>query len=138
MALLFTLLAPILTVIKLIWIVAWWWVWQVIFLVFTTFFLLIHRCQTRHRRKINAIRRKSVVKTEKMTRQTHLQATNLNLPMAVIIYARDIKRRAVGKSIWSNYAHVSRQSCWRKCINQRSSGSKWMRIRSNAGFNFSP
>ena len=52
------------------------------------------------------VKKKNVINTGKMTRQTHLQATILTHPMTVIIDASDIKRRAIKKSIQSNYAHV--------------------------------
>ena len=51
-------------------------------------------------------KKKNVVKTGKMTCQTHLRATILTFPMTVITYASNIKRRAIGKRTRSNYAHV--------------------------------
>ena len=58
-----------------------------------------HHCHTCHQRKINAMRRKSVIKTGKMTRQTHLRATILTCPMTVVTGSSDIKIRAIGKMI---------------------------------------
>ena len=57
-----------------------------------------HYCQNRHQRKINAIRRKILGKTRKMTRQTHHRATILIRPMTVITDASDIKRRSIRKN----------------------------------------
>ena len=65
-----------------------------------------HHHQTRHQRKRNAIRRKSIVNTGKMTRQTHHRATILIRPMTVITEASDAKRRAIRKRIPSNYAQL--------------------------------
>ena len=65
-----------------------------------------YHSQTRHRRKRNAIRRKNVVNTGNMTRQTHHRVAIMIRPMTVIIDASDVKRRAIGKRIQSNYAHI--------------------------------
>ena len=56
-----------------------------------------NHCQTCHQRKRNTIKRKSVVKTEKMTRQTHLRATIQTQPMTVITDRSKIKRSAINK-----------------------------------------
>ena len=64
-----------------------------------------HHCNTRHRRKINTIRRNSVVNTGKIICQNHCQATILIRPMILITDASDVRGRAIRKSIRSNYAH---------------------------------
>ena len=65
-----------------------------------------HNIQSCHRRKRNAIRRKSVGNTGNMTRENHHRATVLICLTTVITDASDVRGRATGKSIWSNYAHV--------------------------------
>ena len=64
----------------------------------------LHRIQEQRKRKEK--RRKNVVSIGKMTRQTHLRATTLILPMTVITDARDAKRRNIGKMIRSNNAQL--------------------------------
>ena len=61
-----------------------------------------HHCQTYLQRKRNTIRRKSVVNTKKMIRQTHHRATIMIHPKTVITDANDVKEKA----ILSNYTHV--------------------------------
>ena len=56
-----------------------------------------HRHQTQDWRKWKARRRKSVVSIGKMTRQTHLRALTLILPMTVITDASDTTIRNIGK-----------------------------------------
>ena len=51
----------------------------------------------------NAITRKSVVNTRNRTNQTHRQAIPIRLT-TVTTDARNVKIRAIGKSILSNYA----------------------------------
>ena len=48
---------------------------------------------------------------------------------------KDKKHRK--KSIWSDYAQLERQNCWRQHISRRLSGFKWMRIQSSVIFIFS-
>ena len=57
-------------------------------------------------KKKKARRRKSGVSIRNMTRQTHIQATTLILPMTVITDARDAKTRNIGKMTRSNYAKI--------------------------------
>ena len=54
----------------------------------------------------NAIRRKSIKNTGKMTRQIHRQVTTLIRSTTVITDARNLRRKAIEKSIRSNNAHV--------------------------------
>ena len=58
-----------------------------------------HHFQTHYQRKINVIRRKSVVNKGKMTRQTHHRATILILPTEVITEANDGRGKAIEKRI---------------------------------------
>ena len=51
-------------------------------------------------------KKKSVVKTGKMTRQTHHRATVLIRPKTVITDANNVRGKEIGKMIRSNYAHV--------------------------------
>ena len=55
--------------------------------------------------KNKSIRRKSVVNTRNRTPQTRRQAI-LILPTTVTTEASDVKRRAIGKRVRSNYPHV--------------------------------
>ena len=92
----------------------------------------LHWTQEQIKRK--ARRRRSIVSIGNMTRQTHLRAMTLILPMTVITDTSDLKRRNTGKRIQSNNAQLKRQNFWRQHISQRSSGFKWMRIRSGSEF----
>ena len=65
-----------------------------------------HHFQTHNQIKTDAIRRKSVVNTGKITRQTHNQATILIHPKTVVTDAHDVRGKVIGKSIRSNYYHV--------------------------------
>ena len=65
-----------------------------------------HHFQTRYQRKINVIRRKSVVNTGNMTCQTHHRATIIIRPKTVITDASYTGGTLIGKRIRSNYAHV--------------------------------
>ena len=72
-----------------------------------------HHWHTHHRKNLipvnqikrNAIKRKSVVNTRNRKLQNHRWEILIRL-MTVITYARDIKRRAIGKRTRSNYAHI--------------------------------
>ena len=57
-------------------------------------------------KKRKSRRRKSVVSIGKMTRQTHLRATTLILPMTVITDASDATIRNTRKRIRSDYAKL--------------------------------
>ena len=58
-----------------------------------------HHCQTRHQRKRNVIRRKSVVNTGEMTRQTHHQATIMTQLKTVNTDVSNASGKAIGKRI---------------------------------------
>ena len=70
-----------------------------------------HNFQNNHERKRNTIRRKSVVNTRKMIRQTHHQASIMMNIMIVITDANYVRGRAIEKRILSNYAPILRKSC---------------------------
>ena len=55
-----------------------------------------HDHQTCHQIKINAIRRKSVVNTKKMTRQTNFRATILIRPTTVNADTSGVREKAFG------------------------------------------
>ena len=57
-------------------------------------------------KKRNAIRRQSIGNTGKMTRLTHHRATIVIRQTTVITYANNVRARAIGQIIQSNYAHV--------------------------------
>ena len=57
-------------------------------------------------KKNKSTKKKSVVSIGKMTRQTHLRATTLIIPMSVITDAIDTKIRNTGNWIQSNYAQL--------------------------------
>ena len=58
-----------------------------------------HHCQNHHQRKRNAIRRKSVRNTGKITCQTHHQATIMIRPTTVITDANDVREIVIEKRI---------------------------------------
>ena len=66
----------------------------------------IHLHRTQERRNRHARRRQSVVSIGNMTRQTHLRATTMILPMTVITYASVAKIRNIRKMIRSNNAQL--------------------------------
>ena len=51
-------------------------------------------------------KKKSVINTGKMTRQTHHRSTILVHPTTVVIDVSEVRGRAIRKSMRSNYAHV--------------------------------
>ena len=57
-------------------------------------------------KKKKTTKKKKVVSIGKMTRQTHLRAITLILPMTVIIDASDATIRNIGKRIRSDYAQL--------------------------------
>ena len=51
-------------------------------------------------------KKKNVINTRKMIRQTHHRATIMICPTIVIIESNDVRGRETVKMIQSNYAHV--------------------------------